>query len=302
MTDPESGWQPKEDSFDSDNEDINNDLSYTRLLLNHLEHNHCIDTRRIYAVGLGTGAGVVHQLACHTHLSRRIAAYAPINGAFYRPHGEDDRMWGKCLIGRRPVPILEIHGAENPEYPLLSLMDHAKALDTVSVEEFINDWRSLNNCGANKGTMTQSKASNAVFITELENGQLSESSTYGGLALRYSYRCGAYKKRDNADLSKEEKDLRRISILHYAIKGFKHGWPRMKGRERTEIFFKEKWVQPLGSPNFDATVEVLNWFRHQRLPDQKTVHAQAKALLLERGAKVYDYEKEARAQRAHDEL
>lgn len=302
MTDPESGWQPKEDSFDSDNADLNNDLSYTRLLLNHLEYNHCIDTRRIYALGLGTGAGLVHQLACHTHLSRRIAAYAPVNGAFYRPRGADDRMWGKCLIGRRPIPMLEIHGAENPEYPLLALMDHAKSLETVSAEEWIADWRMLNKCGEKKASSVQSKSSKAVFLTELEDGQLSESTTYGGLALRSSYRCGPHKNRNNSDFSKEEKDLRRISILHYAIKGFKHGWPRMKGPERTEVFFKEQWVKPLGSPNFDASAEILNFFRHQKLPDKSSIHGQAKALLIERGAKVYDYEDEARAQRKHDEL
>jgi poly(3-hydroxybutyrate) depolymerase len=305
MTDPESNFRPKEESFDSDDDDLENDLSYTRLLLNHLEHNHCIDTRRVYAVGLGTGAGVVHQLACHTHLSRRIAAYAPVNGAFYRPRGENDRMWGKCLIGRRPIPMLEIHGAENGEYHLLATMDKAKSLEIVSAEEWVGDWRALNNCGANMGSPVQSIASKAVWLTQLENGQLSESTTYGGLALRSAYRCGAYKKRNNADLSKEEKDLRRITLLHYAIKGFEHGWPRMKGPERTEVFFKEQWVKPLGFPNFDASAEVLNFFRTHKLPDPDTLHGQAKALLIERGAKVYDFEKEAETQRLrmkHDEL
>ncbi|KAF2675212.1 hypothetical protein BT63DRAFT_474857 [Microthyrium microscopicum] len=289
ITDPQSTWDPEDISFDSDGTDPANDLDYTRVLLNHLERTFCLNTQRIYAVGLGTGGGVVHQLACHTHLSRRIAAFAPINGAFYRPRGSEaeDLLWGKCMIGRRPIPMLEIHGVENGEYLLKPEMEHARSLEVLSAEEWVNDWRALNNCGEDVGETVESGASRAVRMTQLQGGQRSESVTYGGLARKVSYRCGYWSNRNNSDFKTEEKDGRKINLLHYAVERFMHGWPRMKGPVQEEVEFYGNKVKPLGAPNFDASVVVLEFFRQHKLPPYGVIQGQAKRLLIERGAKVY---------------
>jgi poly(3-hydroxybutyrate) depolymerase len=301
MTDSESSWEAREDSFDSRGDDDQvNDLFYSTSLLNHLQNTLCLDTRRIYATGLGQGGGIVHQLACHTHLSRRIAAFALVNAAIYRPMGEEDRLWAKCTVGRRPIPMLEIHGAENNHYPLKPMTDNSISLSTVSAEEWVNDWRELNKCGSNVGRTKPSKANKAVYLTETEHGQLSESITFGGLALRMAFRCGQWANRDDADFGAEEKDLRKIFLLHYAVKGFKHGWPRLKGKPVDGIAFKDNTtVKPLGAPNFDASAVMLSFFQHHRLPSQSTIHSQAKELLIERGAKVY---KHGPKDKYHEEL
>jgi len=297
MTDPESGWEEKEDSFDISGDDTANDLFYTVALLDHLEKSFCIDLRRIYATGLGQGAGVVHQLACHTHLSRRIAAFAPVNGAFYRPVSPEDLLWARCMIGRRPIPMLEIHGAENQHYPLLPLADNSISLATISSDEWVKDWAQLNKCGDVVGQSSPSTATRAVQLTELTTGQRSESIVFGGLVTKTAYRCGFYSNRQNSDLNAEEKDPRKLSIVHYAVKNFGHGWPRVKAKAVDSIHFNGHDVKPLGSPNFDASAVVLNFFRAHRLPSQSTIHGQAKQLLIERGAKVYKDGPEARYHR-----
>ena len=113
MTDLESAFKPQEYSFDSSgDDDPENDLFFTTNLLNHLESKFCVNTRRIYATGLGMGGGMMHQLACHTHLSRRIGAFAAVGSASFKVE-QLDRLWGQCLLGRRPIPVLQIHGEED---------------------------------------------------------------------------------------------------------------------------------------------------------------------------------------------
>src|ERR1700753_766369 len=120
MTDPKSNFKAQEDSWDSDGVDPTNDLFFTSRLIRHVERQFCVNTRRISAVGIGQGAGMMHHLACQTVLSRKIASVAAVSGAFYKPKSEDDRFWRVCKMGRRPIPILEIHGDQDKEYPVSS--------------------------------------------------------------------------------------------------------------------------------------------------------------------------------------
>jgi poly(3-hydroxybutyrate) depolymerase len=287
MTDPKSLFEPKEDSWDSDGDDPTNDIFYTARLIKHFETKYCINSRRIYAVGLGQGGGMMHQLACQPQMSRKIAAFAAVGGAFYKPKDKDDHFWGNCRIGRRPIPILEIHGDQDKEYPLVTIKKK-EYKDLMPITDWISEWRDLNSCGNVKGKPKISKTSDTTILTELESGQRSESLVFGGGAIKESYRCGIWQDRKNDDFDAEEKDRWRVSVVHYVIRGFKHGWPRIKVEERDEVEFKGKKVKPIGNPSIDASSIVLNFFNHHRLPDKQTVQGQARRLLLERGAPVRD--------------
>lgn len=80
------------------------DILFVSDLLNHLQATLCIDAQRIYVTGYSNGGGMAGLLACV--LAKRIAAFAPVAGAFYPAPGG-------CHPGRS-VPILEFHGTADP--------------------------------------------------------------------------------------------------------------------------------------------------------------------------------------------
>jgi poly(3-hydroxybutyrate) depolymerase len=59
------------------------DITFTMDVMDELEQNLCIDTDRIYATGKSEGGGFAGMLACNATSSARIAAFAPVSGAFY---------------------------------------------------------------------------------------------------------------------------------------------------------------------------------------------------------------------------
>jgi polyhydroxybutyrate depolymerase len=85
-----------------------NEQVYTERLLNDLQSHWCVDPRRIYATGMSSGGGMTNYLGCY--LARRIAALAPVAGNFYPPYVS-------CPDAHRPIPVLEIHGADDPVVP-----------------------------------------------------------------------------------------------------------------------------------------------------------------------------------------
>ncbi|KAK7752842.1 hypothetical protein SLS62_005184 [Diatrype stigma] len=95
------------------------DLGFTADVLDAVEAALCVDTRRVYATGQSQGGGFVGRLACDWDLSRRIAAFAPVAGAFYNAaidvEGDCDpvTMQNACDAGRADIPILELHGGND---------------------------------------------------------------------------------------------------------------------------------------------------------------------------------------------
>jgi polyhydroxybutyrate depolymerase len=81
------------------------DVLFVSDLLSELQRTLCVDPARIYVTGKSNGGGFAGVLACR--LSRRIAAAAPVSGAFYAG-GE-----AGCAP-RRAVPILDFHGTADP--------------------------------------------------------------------------------------------------------------------------------------------------------------------------------------------
>lgn len=82
----------------------NYDVTYLTELLDHLEATLCVDTARVFSVGMSNGAQMSSLLACR--LPDRITAVAPIAGVEF-----NDPCTGA------PVPIIAFHGVADPIVP-----------------------------------------------------------------------------------------------------------------------------------------------------------------------------------------
>jgi poly(3-hydroxybutyrate) depolymerase len=98
-----------------------NDVAYVSDVLDDLEDDLCIDTSRIYATGKSQGGGMVGVLACDEKASQRIAAFAPVSGAFYTTGStsnlvscDDPKTLAiTCNPGRDSIPVLDFHGGND---------------------------------------------------------------------------------------------------------------------------------------------------------------------------------------------
>ncbi|KAI0378839.1 carbohydrate esterase family 1 protein [Hypomontagnella monticulosa] len=92
------------------------DIGFTSDVLDALSSDLCVDEKRIYATGKSQGGGFVGRLACDSRLSSRIAAFAPVSGAYYikeiDQESECDPATVKvpCDASRADLPIMAFHG------------------------------------------------------------------------------------------------------------------------------------------------------------------------------------------------
>jgi polyhydroxybutyrate depolymerase len=79
----------------------NYDITFINDLLDWLESELCVDTRRVFSTGMSNGAQMSSLLACR--LPNRITAVAPVAGVeFYD------------ICHGRPVPVIAFHGTADP--------------------------------------------------------------------------------------------------------------------------------------------------------------------------------------------
>lgn len=108
------------------------DVLFTSDLISRLQKKLCVDARRIYAAGKSNGGGLVALLACE--MPGRIAAFAPVAGAFY-PQGD------RCAPSR-PATVLDIHGTADPVVPYGG--SAAKRLPPI--RDWLTDWATRDGC------------------------------------------------------------------------------------------------------------------------------------------------------------
>ncbi|MEC3982309.1 ferulic acid esterase [Amycolatopsis sp. H20-H5] len=125
-TDGETAWTGAPYSAAAD------DVLFTSDLLNSLQRTLCVDPARIFATGKSNGGGFTGLLACR--LASRIAAFAPVSGAFYPQGGECDPS--------RPAPILDFHGTADTTIPYAG--NPAKGLP--SIPDWLAGWSSRDGC------------------------------------------------------------------------------------------------------------------------------------------------------------
>jgi len=265
-------------------------VAFTKQLLNDLETVICFNTERVHATGLGTGAGLLHLLACDAELSNRISSFAAVAGGY--GHRSTGPQWKECLPGRKPVPILSIHGDEDRVLPYL-LNEWEAAKSRLAVPTWLEEWSERNGCGEPVGDAMEATDATGteVKVTRLDGGGwISEGEAFGGGAWRTARSCPSKKKAQSleeldlpvgvkmndsetdvlmgTDESIEEdsklgeqiltSDPADFTILHYRVRNYGHGWPtlRISGSKKSEV--QERF--------FDATALVLDWFKIHELP------------------------------------
>lgn len=118
------------------------DVGFISAMLDQMEMEAKIDTRRIYVTGMSNGGMMSHRLAAE--LSRRIAAAAPVAGTL---------MVGQ-IKPARPVPIMHIHGTKDTFVPFAGMRRNLRArMPMRTVEETMTSWVAANSA-VEKGVET----------------------------------------------------------------------------------------------------------------------------------------------------
>lgn len=113
------------------------DEAFTSALLDMLQHQFCVDPRRIYATGFSNGGAMAGFLACR--LAGRIAAFAPVSGNFYA-------IAGGCHPSR-PAPILDFHGTADTVLPYDGIPASADpAWPLPPIPSWLYDWAGRDGC------------------------------------------------------------------------------------------------------------------------------------------------------------
>lgn len=158
-------------------------------MLDHFEERYCIDSSRVYATGKSNGGGFTNLLACDPTASERIAAFAPVSGAYYQDVPEDacnaETVPIKCNTGRCPIPIIEFHGTADTTIPYNGGGRRGECLP--SVPHFVREWAKRDGLGLHNQT----------------------TSVYDGNVLEYQYGRGEALG----------------TVTHYRIEGLGHDWP-----------------------------------------------------------------------------
>ena len=109
-----------------------NDVGFVSALIDQLEQDYCIDSRRVFSTGMSNGGFLTNRLGCE--LSDKIAAIAPVAGVIGIP-------LENCNPGRK-VPVMHFHGTSDPLVPY----DGGGAYNFPSVKDSVGRWRAIDGC------------------------------------------------------------------------------------------------------------------------------------------------------------
>jgi poly(3-hydroxybutyrate) depolymerase len=105
-----------------------------------------VDESRIYATGFSNGGGFVGTLACSPEHGGHFAAFAAFAAALYTDVSGDEH----CEPARTPLPLLELHGLEDPVVPYEGGDGNGGPLP--SLPEWLSRWASRNLCNSSEAT------------------------------------------------------------------------------------------------------------------------------------------------------
>ena len=138
-----------------------------------MEKNFNIDSQRIWATGKAEGAGFVNVLACDFALSKRIAAFAPVSGTYFvnTKTCDPEKVIMKCNAGRRKIPIIAFHGAQDEVAAFNGGESHGQC--SPSIPQFALNWAMRDNLGV-ETLVTQPRLDTTVtkYGKDLERGMV----------------------------------------------------------------------------------------------------------------------------------
>lgn len=147
------------------------DVQFTADILNEVEDLYCIDPSRIGVTGKSDGAGFCNVLACDSVLSKRIAAYAPVSGAYYMDTLPcyPSAVAIPCSTSRTNIPMLAFHGGNDTTIAYLGGERKDECLPTIP--HFIQDWALRDRLGgSNVSTALAANTIRYTFGRGLERG------------------------------------------------------------------------------------------------------------------------------------
>jgi polyhydroxybutyrate depolymerase len=188
------------------------DVAFAAAVIADVSKRQTLDPQRFYAMGMSNGGMMVQRLALE--LAPPLAAVATASGTLAADNG--------CKPAQRPVPILLMHGTEDPVVPYaggsVKILGHARGT-TISVDDNVRFWLKADGLAelpvpvpqpfAHSGT-GDTKASQQTWGNDNKAAQVSLIRVDGGghvePSLRYHY-GPIYEKlvgRQNRDLEAAE--------------------------------------------------------------------------------------------------
>jgi len=107
------------------------DVGFVSALIDTLNAHYSVDLQRVYATGMSNGGFQSYRLACE--LSDKIAAIASVTGSL------TDSTAYYCHPSRT-VPIMEVHGTEDP------VVAYTGLAGSYGTEATLNFWKAKNGC------------------------------------------------------------------------------------------------------------------------------------------------------------
>jgi polyhydroxybutyrate depolymerase len=116
-------------------------VDFVSALLDQVEKDYSIDSRRIYATGISNGGFFTQRLACE--LSNRIAAFAPVAASMAAP-------LSTTCNPPKPVSILMINSPDDQFIPWKGgQMTKGAGGQILSIANAVQFWQKHNGCRAN---------------------------------------------------------------------------------------------------------------------------------------------------------
>lgn len=124
-------------SFHPDFTPVRDEVAFFNAVLSDAEVTHGIDRFNVLVAGFSIGGSMTSYLACSTPDIAR--AYAPVAGAFWRPHPALDACAG-------PVDVLHTHGWSDGTVPIEGRVFRDGAVRQGDVFASLEIWRETNTC------------------------------------------------------------------------------------------------------------------------------------------------------------
>ncbi len=119
------------------------DVAFTGDMLDELEAQLCIDSARVFSTGISNGAQMSTRLACN--LSERIAAIAPVSGAYYPPFTPNFPAEPGC-VSTRAVALIAFHGTADTTIPFEGGPGIFGVIFRSFEDEIMPEWAAHNGC------------------------------------------------------------------------------------------------------------------------------------------------------------